>query len=168
MKFITIIYKIIKKVILAIFNFFKSQFNFIKNIVKTQGIKGILLLILNLLISFIGGLIYEKNRSKKSSSRKANSSTERGQIRQPGYTNRERGAINDIPDERRLGSNKEGRQNRNTERGLPNKVRKTPKAGKGFKSHSKRVWYTTDDTKEYQTQRGKDSRRNTDSQRRKE
>jgi len=112
MKFITIIYKIIKKVILAIFNFFKSQFNFIKNIVKTQGIKGILLLILNLIISFVGGLIYEKNRSKKPQGRKSDSSTKRRQIRQPGDINRERGITDDIPDECRLGSNKEGRQNR--------------------------------------------------------
>lgn len=162
MKFITIIYKIIKKVILAIFNFFKSQFNFIKNIVKTQGIKGILLLILNLLISFIGGLIYEKNRSKKSSSRKADNPTKRGYIRQPGYTNRERGAINDIPDERRLGSNKEGRQDRDTERNIPGEMRKSQETRQSFKNHSKRVWYTTDDTTEYQAQREENSRRNTD------
>lgn len=162
MKFIIIIYKFCKKVVLAIFNFFKAQFEFVKNVFKIQGIKGILLLILNLIISFLGGWIYEKNRSKKSSSRKANSPTERGQIRQPGYTNRERGAINDIPDERRLGSNKEGRQNRDTERGLSSKMRNAQTTRESAKSHTKRVWYTTDDTTEPKAQREESSRRNTD------
>jgi len=168
MKFIIIIYKFCKKVVLAIFNFFKAQFNFVKNVFKTQGFKGILLLFINLILAFFGGFIYEKNRSKKPQGRKADKPTKRGFIRQPGHIDRKRGAINDIPDERRLGSDKEGWQDRDKKWDLSSEMRKTQTTRESAKSHSKRVWYTTDDTKEYQTQRGKDSRRNTDSQRRKE
>ena len=163
MNILNIIFQFVKKIVQAIIKFFKMQIEFLKKTWKSQGLKGILILILNLIIAFFGGLAYEKTHSKKSRSGRTNNTTERGRIRQPGYTNRKRGAINDIPDERRLRSNKEGRQDRDTERDLSNKMRKTPKAGEGFKSHSKRVWYTTDDTTKYQTQREENSRRNTDS-----
>ena len=162
MEFIIIIYKFIKKIILVIFNFLKAQFNFVKNVFKTQGFKGILLLFINLILAFFGGFIYEKNRSKKPQGRKADKPTKRGFIRQPGHIDRKRGAINDIPDERRLWSDKEGWQDRDTERNIPGEMRKSQETRQSFKNHSKRVWYTTDDTTEYQAQREENSRRNTD------
>lgn len=166
MKFIIIIYKFCKKVVLAIFNFFKAQFEFVKNVFKIQGIKGILLLILNLIISFLGGWIYENNRSKKSPSRKANSPTERGQIRQPGDIRRRRN-INDNPDECRLRGAEEGWEDRNSKRDISDNMREPSEAGKVSSSvNTKRKRNIADNTGKPETQKQKNSEWDIDPQRR--
>jgi len=155
-----IILKFVKKIIQTIIKFFKMQFEFLKKTWKTQGLKGILILLLNLFIAFFGGLAYEKTHSKKSRSGRTNNTTERGRIRQSGDTGRRRN-INDNPDECRLRGAEEGWEDRNTERNIPGEMRKSQETRQSFKNHSKRVWYTTDDTTEYQAQREENSRRNT-------
>jgi len=167
MNILNIIFQFVKKIIQAIIKFFKMQFEFLKKTWKTQGIKGILILILNLVIAFFGGFIYEKTHSKKSRSGRTNNTTERGRIRQPGHIDRKRGAINDIPDERRLGSDKEGWQDRNSKRDISDNMREPPEAGEVFKgSNSKRKRNIADNTGKPETQKQKNSEWDIDPQRR--
>jgi len=162
-----IILKFVKKIIQTIIKFFKMQFEFLKKTWKTQGIKGILILILNLVIAFFGGFIYEKTHSKKSRSGRTNNTTERGRIRQPGHIDRKRGAINDIPDERRLGSDKEGWQDRNSKRDISDNMREPPEAGKVFSSvNTKRKRNIADNTGKPETQKQKNSEWDINTQRR--
>ena len=161
-----IILKFVKKIIQAIYRFFKMQFEFLKKTWKTQGLKGILILLLNLFIAFFGGLAYEKTHSKKSRGRKANSSTERGRIRQSSNTGRRKN-INDNIDECRLRGIKERRENRDSERDISDNMREPPEAGEVFKgSNSKGKRDNTDDTGKPKTQRGKKSERDINPQRR--
>ena len=162
-----IILKFVKKIIQAIYRFFKMQFEFLKKTWKTQGLKGILILLLNLFIAFFGGLAYEKTHSKKSRSGRTNNTTERGRIRQSGYTNRERGAINDIPDERRLWSDKEGWQDRNSKRDISDNMREPSEAGKVSSSvNTKRKRNIADNTGKPETQKQKNSEWDINTQRR--
>ena len=162
-----IILKFVKKIIQTIIKFFKMQFEFLKKTWKTQGLKGILILLLNLFIAFFGGFIYEKTHSKKSRSGRTNNTTERGRIRQPGYTNRKRGAINDIPDERRLWSDKEGWEDRNSKRDISDNMREPSEAGKVSSSvNTKRKRNIADNTGKPETQKQKNSEWDIDPQRR--
>ena len=166
MNILNIIFQFVKKIIQAIIKFFKMQFEFLKKTWKTQGIKGILILILNLFIAFFGGLAYEKINSKKSSSRKANSSTERGRIRQSGDTGRRRN-INDNPDECRLRGAEEGWEDRNSKRDISDNMREPSEAGKVSSSvNTKRKRNIADNTGKPETQKQKNSEWDIDPQRR--
>jgi len=166
MKFIIIIYKFCKKVVLAIFNFLKAQFNFVKNVFKTQGFKGILLLFINLILAFFGGLAYEKTHSKKSRGGRTDNTSVGGRIRQSSNTGRRKN-INDNIDECRLRGIKERRENRDSERDISDNMREPPEAGEVFKgSNTKRKRDNTDDTGKPKTQRGKNSERDINPQRR--
>jgi len=161
-----IIFKFVKKIIQAIYRFFKMQFEFLKKTWKTQGFKGILLLFINLILAFLGGWIYENNRSKKSSSRKANSPTERGRIRQPGDIRRRRN-INDNPDECRLRGAEEGWEDRNSKRDISDNMREPSEAGKVSSSvNTKRKRNIADNTGKPETQKQKNSEWDIDPQRR--
>lgn len=172
MNYILIVLNFLEKIIKAIVGFIKAQIQFIKNTWKLQGIKGILLLILNLIISFLGGFIYanyrkqKNNTGKKPQSGQSNTSSKRGQLRQPGNINRER--RNDISDtyERRQRELEKG-QDRDSEWDIqgdlrePSKTRKVPKSPnlKGQRDN-------TDNPTECKPQMEKNSRRNIGSQRR--
>jgi len=166
MNILNIIFQFVKKIIQAIIKFFKMQFEFLKKTWKTQGIKGILILILNLVIAFFGGFIYEKTHSKKSRSGRTNNTTERGRIRQSSNTGRRKN-INDNIDECRLRGAEEGWEDRNSKRDISDNMREPPEAGEVFKgSNSKGKRDNTDDTGKPETQKQKNSEWDIDPQRR--
>ena len=166
MNILNIIFQFVKKIIQAIIKFFKMQFEFLKKTWKTQGIKGILILILNLVIAFFGGFIYEKTHSKKSRSGRTNNTTERGRIRQSGDTGRRRN-INDNIDECRLRGIKERRENRDSERDISDNMREPSEAGKVSSSvNTKRKRNIADNTGKPETQKQKNSEWDINTQRR--
>jgi len=166
MKFIIIIYKFCKKVVLAIFNFLKAQFNFVKNVFKTQGFKGILLLFINLILAFFGGLAYEKTHSKKSRGGRTDNTSVGGRIRQHSDIRRRRN-INDNPDECRLRGAEEGWEDRNSKRDISDNMREPSEAGKVSSSvNTKRKRNIADNTGKPETQKQKNSERDINPQRR--
>ena len=161
-----IILKFVKKIIQAIYRFFKMQFEFLKKTWKTQGLKGILILLLNLFIAFFGGLAYEKINSKKSRGGRTNNSSERGCIRQSGDTGRRRN-INDNPDECRLRGAEEGWDDRNSKRDISDNMREPSEAGKVSSSaNTKGKRDNTYHTGKPETQKQKNSEWDIDPQRR--
>ena len=166
MKFIIIIYKFCKKVVLAIFNFLKAQFNFVKNVFKTQGFKGILLLFINLILAFFGGLAYEKTHSKKSRGGRTDNTSVGGRIRQHSDIRRRRN-INDNPDECRLRGAEEGWEDRNSKRDISDNMREPSEAGKVSSSaNTKGKRDNTYHTEKPETQKQKNSEWDIDPQRR--
>lgn len=166
MNIVNIIFQFVKKIIQAIYRFFKIQIEFIKKTWKAQGLKGILILTLNLIIAFFGGLVYEKINSKKSRGRRTDNTTERGCIRQSSNTGRQRN-INDNIDECGLRGITERRKDRDSKRDISDNMREPPEAGEVFKgSNSKGKRDNTDDTGKPKTQRGKNSERDINPQRR--
>ncbi len=161
-----IILKFVKKIIQAIYRFFKMQFEFLKKTWKTQGLKGILILLLNLFIAFFGGLAYEKTHSKKSRGGRTDNTSVGGRIRQHSDIRRRRN-INDNIDECRLRGIKERRENRDSERDISDNMREPPEAGEVFKgSNSKRKRNIADNTGKPETQKQKNSEWDINTQRR--
>lgn len=166
MNILNIIFQFVKKIIQAIIKFFKMQFEFLKKTWKTQGIKGILILILNLVIAFFGGFIYEKTHSKKSRGGRTDNTSVGGRIRQHSDIRRRRN-INDNPDECRLRGAEEGWEDRNSKRDISDNMREPSEAGKVSSSvNTKRKRNIADNTGKPETQKQKNSEWDINTQRR--